>query len=459
MRILQELRLQFENRQWCLDPDLALIDTILEKHLEIYELVRGDLADLNKDSAMGRQDSPSVEQIVRAAIFKEMKGLDYRGLEYAQGDSRICEIFIKLEQRRPFSFEVLHKYISKIKPETLKKVLVVVNKVALEEGIEDLEKLRMDSTVVESNIHHPTNNSLIWDCIRESQRLLEKLKGMEEGEGIIDYTKQAKSNHFQINMAKGEEKTRALFEKQLRILKRSIRQTEGVFKKLVEKKGKKGKTSGKMAKVREELGKLLPLMKKVGVVPKMSERREIRGEKVPNAEKVYSIYEAHTDIIVKGAREVEFGHKVNISGGQSSLVLWCEVVDGNPADTTLFGKTLKDIKEQYAVTPRDIVTDGGYASLANLKTAQDEGVLNVVFNKIVGSLKNVTTSLNMETRLKKWRSGVEAMISNIKRGFGIRRCIWKGRERFEAKVLWSVLGYNIRVMTQHFLRQIVLSQA
>src|SRR6266478_5313025 len=241
MRILQELRLQFENRQWCLDPDLALIDTILEKHLEIYELVREDLADLNKDSAMGRQDSPSVEQIVRAAIFKEMKGLDYRGLEYAQGDSRICEIFIKLEQRRPFSFEVLHKYISKIKPETLKKVLVVVNKVALEEGIEDLEKLRMDSTVVESNIHHPTNNSLIWDCIRESQRLLEKLKGMEEGEGVIDYTKQAKSNHFQINMAKGEEKTRALFEKQLRIQKRCLRSWW-------RRRGRKGKQAGKWRK-------------------------------------------------------------------------------------------------------------------------------------------------------------------------------------------------------------------
>jgi IS5 family transposase len=347
-----------------LDPELALIDTILDKHPEIHELVKADLVELNKDSVMGRQDSPSVEQIVRAAIFKEMKGLDYRGLEYAQKDSRICEIFIKLEQRQPFSFEVLQKYISKIKPETLKKVLVLVNRVGLEEGIEDLEKLRIDSTVVESNIHYPTNNSLIWDCIRESERLLSKLKEIGEDEETIDYTKQAKSNHFQINVIKGEEKRRALFEKQLKILKRSIKQTEAVFKKLTEKKkGKKVETGRKMEKVREALGKLLPLMKQVY---EMSEKREIRGEQVPNKEKLYSIYETHTDIIVKGAREVEFGHKVNLSGGKSNLVLWCEVVDGNPADTTLYENTLKEIKLQYGVTPRDVVTDGGYASLNNL---------------------------------------------------------------------------------------------
>jgi len=97
--------------------------------------------------------------------------------------------------------------------------------------------------------------------------------------------------------------------------------------------------------------------------------------------------------------------------------------------------------------PRNCVTDGGYASLANLEHAQKQGVVNIVFNKIVGSLKSVASSVNMETRLKKWRSGIEANISNLKRGYGLRRCSWKGEVHFRAKVLWSAIAYNIRVMT------------
>ena len=107
--------------------------------------------------------------------------------------------------------------------------------------------------------------------------------------------------------------------------------------------------------------------------------------------------------------------------------------------------------ETYGATPRDIATDGGYASLANLEHAKSAGIANIVFNKIVGSLKNLATSRNMETRLKKWRSGIEAVISNLKRGFGLARCDWKGWEHFKQKVLWSVIAYNVRVMTARFL--------
>ncbi len=81
--------------------------------------------------------------------------------------------------------------------------------------------------------------------------------------------------------------------------------------------------------------------------------------------------------------------------------------------------------------------------------------MNIVFNKIVGSLKNVVQSVHMETRLKKWRSGMEAVVSNIKRGFNLFRYDWKGREHFDAKVLWSVIAYNIRVMAGFMLEKLM----
>jgi IS5 family transposase len=194
--------------------------------------------------------------------------------------------------------------------------------------------------------------------------------------------------------------------------------------------------------------RLLPLMEQVYA---MTFRKEIKGESVPNNQKLFSIYEQHTDIIVKGKRKVKFGHKVNVGTGKSNLILVCEIVRGNPKDSTLYQDTINKLIASYGKTPRDSATDGGYASKDNAEFAQGKGISNIVFNKILGSLKNIVSSKNMETRLKKWRSGIEANISNLIRGFNLTRCKWKGFPHFESKVLWSVIAYNIRVMTAALL--------
>ena len=103
MKLLNDLGLQFEKELWALSPELTVMDTVLNQHPEIYELVREDITKGKESSGVGRQDMPTVEQIVRAAIYKEMKNLTYRELKYAQHDSRMCAIFIKLDERKPFS--------------------------------------------------------------------------------------------------------------------------------------------------------------------------------------------------------------------------------------------------------------------------------------------------------------------------------------------------------------------
>jgi IS5 family transposase len=447
-KILNDLKLRFENPNWALDPELALIDTVLEQHPELFELVKGDIIGIGKDSEIGRQDSPTAEQIVRAALYKEIKKLDYRELEYAQHDSKVCGAFIKLDGRKPFSFELFYKYISQIKGESLKGFMVGINRIMMQEAkVEDGKSLRTDSTVVETDIHYPTNNELMWDCIKTSHRLIKKLEESGCLKKVRNYQKQAKKNRFQINNTKKGEKKKELFEKQLKLLRTSINQAERA---VVEASVRGGITDWAIA---HELKKLLPKMEKVYDITR---RHEMLGESVPNKEKIFSIYEEHTDIIVKGKREAEFGHKVNLTTGRSNIILDVEIVDGNPSDSQLYEGVLERIKRDYDVTPRDVVTDGGYASLKNQEKAKGRGVVNIVFNKIVGTLKNLVTSGNMESRLKKWRSGIEAVISNVKRGFKLFRCEWKGREHFDAKVLWSVIAYNIRVMTGLLIAKLTL---
>lgn len=199
------------------------------------------------------------------------------------------------------------------------------------------------------------------------------------------------------------------------------------------------------------LERLLPLMHQVY---DMTYRKQILGEAVPNDEKIFSIYELHTDIIVKGGREILFGHKINIATGKSNLILDCEILKGNPSDVTLYQGTMNRVIDNYERIPRDSATDGGYASLLNLEYAEKKGIVNIVFNKVKGSMQNICSSKHIETKLKKWRSGIEAVISNLKRGFNLRVCNWKGWEHFQSKVLWSVIAYNFRVMTALVLQRL-----
>lgn len=448
MKLLKELELQFGDPLWAYDPELALVDTVLNLHPKLYEIISADILALGKNNEMGRQDGPAVEQVVRAALYKELKGLNYQELEYAQIDSRICPLFLKLGVREAFSYEVLHKYIAAVGPQSLQKLLIEINKLALSENLEDASGVREDSTVVETNIHYPTNNGLVWDCIRVSQRILGKLRKIESSlEGGVSVSR-AKKNFYQINVSKKAEERDRLFAQQLETLKRCLQQTAKALKQL---HGKGPKGNRKTRKLCQRLEELLPKMTKVY---SMASRKELLGEKVPKEEKLFSIFEDHTDILVKGAREVQFGHKVDLAVGRNGMILVCQVAEGNPSDHSFYPEMLKQLKKNYRVTPQDLATDGGYASLDNLKRAQKHGVANIVFNKVVGSLKNLVSSASLEKRLKKWRSGIEAVISNWKRGFQMFRCEWKGRVRFEAKVLWSLLAYNLRVMTRVALRQI-----
>ena len=131
MKIFESWKLKFEQPDWSSDPRFALIDTIFAMNPYLIEMAVHDIMIDDTGSNFGRDDTPSVEQIVRVAIYKEMKKCNYRDLEFAQKDSRICEQFTKINPARPYSFQVLQKYISRITEGTLSKLMVEINKIAV----------------------------------------------------------------------------------------------------------------------------------------------------------------------------------------------------------------------------------------------------------------------------------------------------------------------------------------
>ena len=453
MKIYEDLKLRFENPLWLLSPELAVADVLIDSDPEYINIVSNDVLKGLKNNNHGRKDNPTVEQVLRAAIYKEMKRMTYSELEFAQYDSEICKAFLKLNNRKPFSDSVLQTYISKIKAENLSLIMKGIVNAAIKLGYEDCSQIRTDSTAIETNIQHPTNNSLVYDCIKKATFFLSSMteKHSESFRLLEERRQEAKKMNYEINNIKTNkfdkeairlkktQEMKSIFEEYLAILKdvqvELISLINNDLKKFEEK----------------EQDKIKDIERQISIVYKNAYQFQIEGKKIKNEDKIFSIFEEHTDILVKGIRDIVFGHKVNLTSGTSNLILYCKIEKGNPKDTNLFIEPITEIKESYQKTINSISTDGGYASIANVNKGLKEGLKNIVFTKIVGSLKSVVENEKIEKMLKKWRSGMEAVISNLKRGFDLRRVNWRGEAMFSAKVFWSVVAYNIRILTGHLM--------
>jgi IS5 family transposase len=175
-----------------------------------------------------------------------------------------------------------------------------------------------------------------------------------------------------------------------------------------------------------------------------TQRRVLQGEKVAAQEKVVSIFEPHTDVIVKDRRDPVFGHKICLTGGASNLILDCLIVEGNPADTDLAIPMLDRQKEIYSRYPLKVCFDGGFASKDNLKLAKARKIKDVCFAKKRGLEETeMCRSEYVYHRLRRFRAGIESGISWLKRCMGLTRCMWKGWRAFKSYVWSSIVAANL----------------
>ncbi|RCV88722.1 transposase, partial [Vreelandella rituensis] len=179
-------------------------------------------------------------------------------------------------------------------------------------------------------------------------------------------------------------------------------------------------------------------------VIEQTQRRVIQGERVPSSDKLVSLFEPHTDIIVKGFRDVQYGHKINLSSEVSGFITALTIEEGNPGDKTLFLPILDFHRSVLGKLPRAVVADGGYASQANVAAGRAMGLKHVVFHKPVGvSLTAMGVKSKTFNALRHFRAGVEGNISELKRAFGAAKAKWKGHDGFKAFVWASALSYNL----------------
>lgn len=417
--------------------ELNAISCILDKNPTIYKLALQDLSPNVEKSKKGAKGM-TAEQVVRGAIVKQMFQFSYKELAFHLVDSdslrRFCFIGIA---DKGFKKSVLCKTIKAISPKTWEAINRCLIHFAKDKGIEKGREVRIDCTVVESNIHSPSDSTLLWDSVRVLARTLKKAKELFPRSGIRfqNHTRRAKRRMLNIQYAKAKKQRKTYYQNLLKVVHDTVTYSRNAIDIL-----QYSPDLTAMA-LCNDLAKTVNLALRV---IDQTEKRVLQGVSVPSSDKIVSIFEPHTDIIVKDRRDTFFGHKVCLTGGRSNLITDCTIEDGNPADTELVKQMLNRQNEIYGRFPLKTAFDGGFASQVNLDTAKTMGIKDVCFAKKRGlHVEDMCRSQWVYKRLRRFRAGIEAGISWIKRCFGFARCTWKGLRSFKSYVWSSIVSANL----------------
>ena len=353
--------------------ELCVMSAVLDANPEVLRRVHADLLRQRKADARLGREGMTAEQVVRAALVKQMFGCSYDELAFRLGDSLVLRGFCRLSPSSP-KRSTLQANIASIRSETWEAMnrVLVVN--ARDRKIEDGRWMRTDTTVVESNIHPPLDSSLLFDGIRVLTRTLQRAYE-KHGTAVCNHRRRAKRRAVAILHAGTMARRVPLYKDLLRIANKTVRTAEQALDQLT-RRGAIGFVA--------TLSHFLPLVKRV---IDQAERRVLRGESLPASQKIVSLFEPHTDIIVKGRRDTHYGHKVTLSTGRSGLVLDLVIEKGNPADSTLAVRSAERHAALFGASPERAAFDGGFASKENLRALLASGTREACFSKPVISEK------------------------------------------------------------------------
>jgi IS5 family transposase len=437
-----------------LDPVLQGVDAFLNQHSELIEQVRLDLERGLKKPETGRIGiAPS--QVLRSLALMRIKNWDYRELRDRINDGYTLRGFTHFDCLAVPKHDAFHRAFNKITPATLQTINQGVIQAAIALGVEDGKKLRVDTTVVETNIHYPTDATLLWDSVRTITRLVGDLNDkLPNGvQGFTNRTRSARRRMQQIQRmtaSQRQQQQETKYRELLRITEQVVKNARQAIDQAQEIGGVDVVAGLVIDQLRKQIASYCDL---AGRVIDQTRRRVIEGEQVPAEQKVYSIFEDHTDLIKRGKAQkpVEFGHKVFLAESAQGLITDYRVLDGNPVDSDHVEASLERHQQTFQHAPECYAADRGFYSAGNVELCQKAEVVQVCIPQRGGKKTAEQEALERSPAFKKaqrFRVGIEGRISVLFRGRGMKRCRAKGRERFEMLVGAAVLANNLMRIAQ-----------
>ncbi len=433
------------------------ISKILDENPEIVDLVHRDLNELLENlsrSGPGRNCEVTSDSVLRMVICQIVEGESLRGIAIRIDDSNYLRRFVRIYNGHMIDFTTLCTLKNAIRPRTWEKINEALKRTAVESGLIEGEKLRLDTSAVETNIRWPTDSGLLWDTYRVLCRLINTAREIDPDSASDRrlQPKLVKRLHTAVARRSGKkgvvsEAAKGLYVNLFRLVDDLLEWVPSVCKRLRERFGLID-----CGEVVDALIGQIDHFRALGrKVVDQARRRIMDGEKVPNEEKIFSIFEPHTELLKRGkaSKPIEFGHMVAIQQVQSKFITDYEVFEKKPVDYTLVEPALESHKKTFGQPPKELSADKGfYESMARIKELEQEIEVVAIAKKGSRTEEETAREKTEAFRLgQKFRAGIEGSISFLKRILGLWRCMNKGWQHFVSTVGATVFVHNLLVLS------------
>jgi IS5 family transposase len=405
-----------------------------------------------KSRTRGRRGTPA-EVVLRLLLLKHVRNWSYEVVEREVRANLVYRSFTRVGGGKVPDDTVMNKWALALGPEVIDNIHKRVVAIAQEHEVVEGRKMRLDTTVVETNIHYPTDSSLLGDGVRVLTRAMKRIAAIvgDVGAKLRDRSRSVKYRILEIGRAArskggaGKERLQQGYEKLLSSVSRVVGQAKRFSREIATgvKTSRDVLQQAALEGFRKELDTMAPRVKQV----MQQARARVFGGDTHVPEKLVSIFETSTEIIRKGkaSKPTEFGKMVKIQEGENQIITSFEVYEKRPSDSELLIPGIESHEEQLGRTPRLVAGDAAFYSAANEKQAHDKGVKRVcVPNRSTKSAERKREQKKPWFRSgQKWRTGCEGRISVLKRRHGLRRCLYKGDSGMKRWVGLGVIADNL----------------
>lgn len=423
-----------------------LISQLLDDNPQLVSLVHRDLAKMLSQSKRGRKSEYTSEQILRSLLVMFIEQDSYRQVVIRIENSEFLQSFVGLGIKPMMDYSFLNKAFCILSDKTWQTMNHILAKHAKQQEKISPEKLRLDTTVYETNIHYPTDSSLLWDSFRTLARLLQQI--------------QQELPHLPLKHRFHIDKVKKLFLFITRNgssnSKSNKRKVKSTYRKLIARVNWIAGVAHNALSVlyragydAELLAHYIPIVEKITA---QAEQRVFQGVKLAADEKVYSLFEEHTELLKRGkaGKPVEFGHKVLIAQTGEKFIHHYEVFPKRREDKELIAPTLKAHKQLFGTGPDVLATDKGFYENMKQILKLQENITTVSICK-KGRRNHAEYYRESSEEFKdgqRFRAGCEGSISVLKRAFKLGRCLFKGFKNYAASVGCAVFCHNLVLLSR-----------
>ncbi len=424
--------------------EYKMLSEILDKHPQILDVVHRDLEQLsNSTSPRGRKAIFTSENLFRSIVIMQREGLDYREASVRIAESETLKWFCRLLKKPTLDFTLMNKAFGAMQSETWEMINHLLALGTLKEEAITVEHVRTDTTVTECNIHWPTDASLLWDVYRVAAREMSCGRELDPLSCLWRFHPKKAKNRYLFVTRYSSSTNKKRLRKVRAELKALIVQVEEILGKAEKFIAYTQRSTN--VDLMDRGAALADRMRAMQQVALVARRRVFDGEKIPNSEKVFSIFEPHTELIKRGRRgkPIEFGHKILLTQSREKFITDYVVLENNCSDNQLLPLVLKRHKERFGKAPESVAADKGFCPDADAYEELEEQVDYLGMPRSMRDLGDAMMSVYQQ-----WRAGIEGTISCLKRAFRLARCCFRGFKNFASAIGSAVFCHNLTVLAK-----------